>query len=168
MPGEQSPFAPSSVAPFWQGTGTVNSLPGTEDVPITVGLADKVPSIEWRRSHSTPDLANLAAVTGEEPSPSFSFHDGKFTYHDLLGSARLSHLDTIFLLISSCLMGPGLGCCSGMPRGELRPRRSTSMPEGHNIKLLSDSDLIALAERMQQGLNIRDRCVRYLLCVYEM
>ena len=39
----------------------------------------------------------------------------------------------------------------------MRPRRSVSMPDGQNLRLWSDAELIALADRMQQGLDIRDR-----------
>lgn len=37
------------------------------------------------------------------------------------------------------------------------PRRSVSMPDGHCLKMWSNKELISLAERMQQGLHVRDR-----------
>lgn len=39
----------------------------------------------------------------------------------------------------------------------MRPRRSVSMPDGQNLRVWSEAELIALADRMQQGLDIQDR-----------
>ncbi|BDA45975.1 probable phosphatidylinositol 3,4,5-trisphosphate-dependent Rac exchanger protein at N-terminal half [Coccomyxa sp. Obi] len=43
----------------------------------------------------------------------------------------------------------------------LGPRRSVSMPDGHYLRMWSNSELISLAERMQQGLHVRDRVYHF-------
>ncbi|CAL8462122.1 g1653 [Coccomyxa elongata] len=54
---------------------------------------------------------------------------------------------------------------TGTPRSDqgpvLGPRRSVSMPDGHCLKMWSNTELISLAERMQQGLHVRDRVYHF-------
>ncbi|KAK9907705.1 hypothetical protein WJX75_008523 [Coccomyxa subellipsoidea] len=66
---------------------------------------------------------------------------------------------------------PSSSCHAGTPTSEsgelIAPRRSVSMPDGQNFRLWSDAELIALADRMQHGLDIRDRVhhfKKYLCC----
>lgn len=183
---ERSPFSSSNEAPPSPGQGNGTSAAskaamGRTNVPESETRADLACSLQGRRSHSTPDMAGFLAKGDHtmEPAPSSSCHAGTqispsryiimrtdyrsqckvtmglklfcFSYNCKLESSAIRQ--------NSCLWPPS--CVTGTPRNEsgelIAPLRSVSMPDGQNLRLRSDAELIALADRMQHGLDIRDR-----------
>lgn len=61
---------------------------------------------------------------------------------------------------SKIVLSAGDSVSSNGKEARVRVHRSSSVPEGPHGLVCSDTELIALAERMQQELDVRERWVR--------